>query len=164
MIGMRQWVVLVLLVLAVGGMTGCGGKDLDYAGAEYPPVARVAKVFQPAQVPRTCRVIAEVVALLPANLTGREIENTILAEAGQRGADMVLIGHSRAGSEDETRFLYFGPGREYPFPDFWNGWKFGHSLWKKQGEWLDIGYNELGSASIRYDVPVAMQLALLRCQ
>ncbi len=160
---LRRQQVIVLLALAVG-IAGCGGKDFDYAGATYPPTLRVTKAFQPAQVPRSCRVIAEVVALLPSSQTGQDIENAILAEAGQRGADTVLFGQSRQGEDDETRFLYFGPDREYPFSDFWSGWKFGYSLWKKQGEWLDIGYNQLGNAGVRYDVPVAMQLVMLRCQ
>jgi predicted small lipoprotein YifL len=158
----RVFQFVMLLALTVG-LAGCGSKDLTYSGPVYPPTATITKVFQPGQVPRSCRVFAEVVALMPANLTGREVENTILAEAGRRGAEMVLFGQSRQGKDSKTQFLYFGPQREYPFAEFWSGWKFGYSLWKEQGDWLNIGYNELGSDSVRYDVPLAMQLAMLRC-
>lgn len=29
---------------------------------------------------------------------------------------------------------------------------------------MSIGYNELGRAEVRYDVPLIMQVALLRCR
>lgn len=161
---MERTLRLVMLLALTVGLAGCGGKDLTYSGHVYPSTTAITKVFQPGQVPRSCRVFAEVVALLPANLTGREVENAILAEAGKRGAEMVLIGQSRQGEDNKSEFLYFGPRREYPFSESWSGWEFGFSLWKKQGDWLNIGYNELGSDSVRYDVPLAMQLAMLRCQ
>ena len=62
------------------------------------------------------------------------------------------------------RFLYYGPEREYPFAERWRGLKFGYEVWEKQGDWVSIGYNELGRAEVRYDVPLIMQVAMLRCR
>lgn len=156
--------MLLLAVLPVF-LAGCGGADRTvYTGRVHPPTDQVAKVFLPAQVDRGCRVFAQVLVQLPAGLDGQDIENAIFAEAGQRGADLVLIGQSRQGKENQTSFLYYGPEREYLFPDRWNGWKFGYDVWEKQGEWMSIGYNELGRAEIRYDVPLVMQVVMLRCR
>lgn len=155
--------LIVVLALALG-LAGCGGKDLSYTGPAYPPTTSITKVFQPAQVPRSCRVFAEVIVLLPGQLSGREVENTIMAEAGRRGADLVLFGQGRQGSENATQFHYVGPLREYLFAEFWSGWKFGYKVWKKQGEWVSIGYRELGNDSVRFETPLAMQVAMLRCQ
>ena len=46
----------------------------------------------------------------------------------------------------------------------WRGLKFGYEVWEKQGDWVSIGYNELGRAEVRYDVPLIMQVAMLRCR
>ena len=109
-------------------------------------------------------MFAEVLVPLPADLTGQDIETILFTEAGQRGADLVLIGQSRQGTVNATRFLYYGPEREYPFAERWRGWESGYEVWEKQGEWVSIGYNELGRAEVRYDVPLIMQVAMLRCR
>ena len=156
---------MLLLAALAALLAGCGGPDRTvYTGTVHPPTDRVAKVFQPAQVDRACRVFAKLLVQLPADLTGQEIENILLAEAGQRGADLMLIGQSRQGTVNATRFLYYGPEREYPFAERWRGWKFGYEVWEKQGDWVSIGYNELGRAEVRYDVPLIMQVAMLRCR
>ena len=146
-------------------LSSCGGHDLSYTGATYPASNQVTKVFQTTEVPKSCRVFAEVLAILPANQSGKEIEQAVFAEAGQRGADMVLIGQSRQYDDDDgPQFLYFGPKREYPFTDQWRGWRFGYALWEKQGDWLNIGYAELGNSAAHYETPVIMQLAMLKCR
>ncbi len=81
---------------------------------------------------RACWVFAEVLVQLPADLTGQEIENILLAEAGQRGADLMLIGQSRQGTDDQTASSTTGRAR-IPFGERWRGWKFGYELWEKQG-------------------------------
>ena len=157
----RMLLPAVLTVL----LAGCGGPDRTvYSGTVHPPTTQVAKAFQPAQVDRTCRVFAEMLVQLSADLSGRDIEIILLTEAGQRGADVLLIGQSREGTENQTRFLYYGPEREYPFAERWGGWKFGYDVWEKQGGWVSIGYGELGREDLRFDVPLVMQVALLRCQ
>lgn len=151
--------------LLLVALSSCGGRDLSYTGATYPASNQVTKVFQPAEVPKSCRVFAEVLAILPANLSGKDIEQAVFAEAGRRGADMVLIGQSRQYDDDDgPQFLYFGPKREYVFADQWRGWRFGYALWEKQGDWLNIGYPELGNSAAHYETPIVMQLAMLKCR
>ena len=162
---MHPAIRMLLFAVLPALLAGCGGPDRTlFTGTVHPPTDQVAKAFVPAQVERSCRVFAEVLVHLPADLTGQEIENILLAEAGQRGADLMLIGQSRQGTVNATRFLYYGPEREYPFAERWRGWKFGYEVWEKQGDWVSIGYNELGRAEVRYDVPLIMQVAMLRCR
>jgi len=146
-------------------LVGLGGKDRTvYSGPKYAPTSQVAIAFQPAQVPKSCRVFAEVMVQLPPKLTGKDIETAILTEAGKRGADQVLIGQSRQGDDKGTRFLYYGPDKEYLCSEQCGSWKFGFDLWEKQGEWVNIGYKEWGKTEVRYDVPLLVQLALLQCR
>lgn len=162
-----------LAILVLAGMYGCGAKEMlgfgeknrtVYTGKVYPPTNKVAVAFQPSQVPRNCRVFAEVLAQLPPKQTGKDIEHTLLNEAGKRGADQILVGQSRQGDEKNARFLYYGPDREYLCSDQCGGWKFGYDLWEKQGEWVSIGYKEWGKSEDRYESPLVMQIVMLKCQ
>jgi hypothetical protein len=85
-------------------------------------------------VGKSCRVFAESLVQLPANMTGKDIENAVLAEAQGRGADQVLIGQTRQSEDDAgLRFLYYGPAHEYLCAGQCDGWKFGYNLWEKLG-------------------------------
>ena len=156
----------IFLILVSLGLCACSGKDLTtYTGTAYPQSSTVEAVFQASQVPKSCRVFAQVLVLMPADLSGKDIENAVFAEAGKRGADMVLIGQSRQYEDnDPVKFLYYGPQREYSFADHWGGWRFGYDLWQKQGDWLNIGYGELGNSTAHFDTPVVMQVAMLKCR
>lgn len=153
-------------VKEVKELVGLGGKDRTvYNGPNYAPTSQVAIAFQPAQVPKSCRVFAEVLVQLPPQLTGKDIETAILNEAGKRGAHQVLIGQSRQGGDDkEARFLYYGPDKEYLCSEQCGSWKFGYEVWEKQGEWVNIGYKEWGKTNIRFEAPLVMQMALLQCR
>jgi len=163
-----------LLAIVLISAPGCGTKELlglgdkeqnPYTGPAYPPASKIVTAFQPTQVPRSCRVFAEVLVQLPPKISGKNIENTILAEAGKRGADQVLIGQSRQGNEDDgLQFHYFGPKKEYLLTEQWDGWKFGYDLWEKQGAWVSVGYKEWGKAEVSYETPLVLQMAMLRCQ
>ena len=167
--------ILVAAVLVV--FSGCGvknnvkklvglGEDRTvYSGPTYPASSKIAIAFQPAQVNKSCRVFAETLVQLPANLTGKGIETSVLAEAGKRGADQVLIGQTRQGTGDGgLKFLYYGPAHEYFCTEQCGGWKFGYDVWEKQGEWVTIGYSEWGKDGVRFETPLVMQVAMLRCQ
>ena len=121
MVKIFQFVLMALLLVSTSGcgakklvgldgpgFMGFGDKDqVAFKGATYPPTSQVAVAFQPSQVAPSCRVFAEILVRLPANISGKEIENTILAEAGKRGAEQVLIGQSRQAEDDEgVQFLY----------------------------------------------------------
>jgi hypothetical protein len=164
---------IFLAALLLVGTFGCGAKELLglggkdrtlYSGPQYSPTSQVAIAFHPTQVPKSCKVFAEVLAQLPPKLTGKDIESAILTEAGKRGANRVLIGQSRQGDDKGTRFLYYGPDKEYLCSEQCGDWKFGYDLWEKQGEWVNIGYKEWGRAEVRYETPLVMQLVLLQCR
>jgi hypothetical protein len=170
---MSKSVQLVLMAAVLAAAMGCGvkkyvglGDDRTvYNGPVYPATSKIAIAFQPAQTGKSCRVFAESLAQFPANLTGKDIETAVLAEAGKRGADQVLLGQTRQGEDDDgLQFLYYGPSREYLCADQCGGWKFGYNLWEKQGGWVTVGYAEWGKAGVRFETPLVMQLVMLRCQ
>ncbi len=164
MFGIRRLVILSLAALLLLG--SCGGKKaVIYTGKTYPPTEKVGYAFLPSQVPPTCRVFAQVLVTLPADSTGKSIRDSITDEARMRGADMILIGQSRQMKEDEgLNFVYYGPEREYLCNEKWCGWKYGYDAWEKQGDWVNIGLKEWGNAKIRFDYPIMMQAAFLRCR
>lgn len=168
-------ILVAVVLVAVSGcgagksvkkLVGLGGDDLTvYKGQVYPATSKIAIAFQPAQVGKSCRVFAESLVLFPANQTGKDIENSLLAEAGQRGADQILIGQTRQGEDDAgLQFLYYGPTYEYLCVDQCGGWKYGYKLWEAQGEWVTLGYNEWGKTGVRFETPLVMQVVMLRCQ
>jgi len=164
---MRRVARVALLVIAVAALlAGCGGKgSTAYQGVVYPASTRVIPVFQPRQVPVSCRVFAQLLVWLPANSNGQTIARAVEQEAKARGADMVLIGESRRAADDRgLQFDYYGPEREYNCRDRWPGWKFGYSEWSSQDDWVTLGFNEWGNAEVSYDFPLVMQAAFLRCE
>lgn len=163
---MQRMLQIILSVALVVGTLGCGKQDGSvFTGTVYPPTTEMTTVFQPAQAPLSCRVFAEALVFVPAELTGEDISTIIQAEAGKKGADMVLIGQTRESKKDEgVQFIYFGPTREYRIADQWRGWRYGYDLWSKQGEWVSIGYKEWGNEVIRFENPLLIQVALLRCR
>jgi hypothetical protein len=151
---------------SVKKFVGLGDDDLTvYSGPLYPATSKIAIAFQPAQVSKSCRVFAESLVLFPANVSGKDIEASVLAEAGKRGADQVLVGQTRQGADDDgLQFLYYGPKHEYLCTEQCGGWKFGFSLWEKQGHWVSVGFAEWGKATAHFETPLVMQIAMLRCQ
>ncbi|MBM9538299.1 hypothetical protein [Desulfobulbus alkaliphilus] len=163
---MQKLLQILLSVALAAGTLSCGKQDGSiFTGTVYPPTTEITTVFQPAQVPAPCRVFAEALVFVPPELTGKEVSNIILAEARARGADVVLVGQTRESRKDEgTQFIYFGPAREYRSADQWRGWRYGYALWSKQGEWVPVGYREWGNEAVFFEIPLLMQVALLRCQ
>ncbi len=179
---MAQFLQFVLVMFLLVNVSGCGVKKLVglddegvfgfggpdqtlYKGPTYPPTSQIATAFQPAQVPQSCRVFADTLVRLPANISGKDIEKTIFAEAGKRGADLVLIGQSRQSEDDEgVRFLYYGPEKEYLCSEQCGGGQYGYALWEKQGDWVNIGYKEWGKTEFSSEAPLVMQVSMLRCR
>lgn len=166
-------IAVALIVLSGCGVTnkvtdmvGLGGEDRTvYSGPVYPAVTATKVAFQPAQVDRACRVFAESLVLFPANVSGKEVQDSLLAEAGKRGADQVLVGRTRLSKNDQgLKFLYYGPKHEYLCTDQCGSWKYGYDLWEKQGDWISVGYREWGNPGVVFDVPLIMQVVMLRCQ
>ena len=132
--------------------------------SRYAPTEKVETVFQKNRIPDSCRVFGQLMVTLPAQYTGNDFTDALTAEAKAQGADMMLIGQSRqCTTESDLTFTYHDLDREYRMPD-WPGWNFGLKEWEEQGEWCGIGYNEWGNSSVRYDYPLILQAALVRCQ
>lgn len=160
--------VVQLSVLVAFGLflSGCGDKEpAAYESTDYPPTSRIATAFQYTQVPKPCRVFAELLVSLPTDSTGLSIQRSVFKEAGSKGADLVLVGQSRVREDDDgLLFDYYGPKAEYLCADKWCGWKYGFDQWEEQGDWVNIGYKEWGNQAVGYDVPIMMQVAFLRCR
>ncbi len=157
---------LSVLVTVLFLSYGCADKDTtQYRGKAYPPTDRIATVFHHSQVPKPCRVFAELLVQLPANVSGLDIRRKIFKEAGAHGTDLILVGQSRQSEDDEgLRFTYYGPAAEYNCADKWCGWKYGYDAWEEQGDWVNIGYKEWGNGEVSFEYPVMMQAAFLRCR
>lgn len=163
---MRSLVLMIGVVVLGSFLTGCGDKEpAAYERINYPPTNRIATAFQYTQVPKPCRVFAELLVSLPSDTTGKSIQQSVFKEAGSKGADLVLIGQSRVREDDDgLLFNYYGPKAEYLCSDKWCGWKYGFDEWEEQGDWVNIGFKEWGNQEIRYDIPIMMQVAFLRCR
>lgn len=163
---MTRFICTLLLPAIALLLSGCSGKDeTAFTGKAYTPTDKIATAFQYTQVPRPCRVFAETLAILPANQSGKEIQNMVFKEAGAKGADLVLIGQTRKMEDDaESQFVYYGPVQEYLCAENWCGWKFGYDEWEDQGEWVNIGHSEWGNETVSFENPLMMQVAFLRCR
>ena len=175
MITTKQVIIAAALLAAASGcgvknsvknLVGLGGPDRTvYSGSVYPATSKTAIAFQPGQVNKSCRVFAESLVQTPPQFTGKDIEASILAEAGKRGADQILIGRSRQAEDDNgQRVLYFGPTAEYLCADQCGGWKYGYKYWEQQGEWISLGYGEWGKSGVQFETPMVTQVVMLRCQ
>ncbi len=152
-------------VTSVKNMVGLSEDRTVYRGTAYLATDKTAIAFHPAQTASSCRVFAEALVQLPANLSGKEVETAILAEAKKRGADQVLIGQARQSTDSSgPKFFYYGPSNEYFCADQCGSWKFGYDLWEEQGEWVTLGYKEWGNARVSFETPLLVRLILLRCR
>ncbi len=165
---MKKIVFSTIMISFFFFQAGCGDKDADlmaYKGTAYSPTTKVDYIFQAAQAPQRCRVFAELLVTLPAEVDGQQIQQKLESEAKARGADMVLIGQSRQMEDDEGfSFVYYGPQKEYLCNEQWCGWKYGYDAWEEQGDFVNIGFKEWGNANVSFDYPVMLQAAFLRCR
>lgn len=146
-------------------LSGCASDDVKTVHSiQFPPTERVEAVFQKNRIPESCRVFAHLFANMPAGYTGKQFVDAVSEEAKSKGADMMLIGHSReCTTETDLSFTYYGPSREYTIRN-WPAWSYGFEEWQEQGAWASIGYQEWGSSDVHYDYPILMQVVFLRCQ
>jgi hypothetical protein len=145
-------------------LSACAGGETGYSGITYPETDKVVPVFQKSRVPDSCRVFAQLFATMPAGYSGADFVAAVSQEARSKGAEMMYIGQSRqCTTETSLTYTYYGPEQEYPIRD-WPGWNYGSSQWQEQGEWCSIGYLEWGDSEVRFDYPVVMQVAFLRCR
>ncbi len=134
-------------------------------GITYPPTSKEKTIFKADQALPNCKVFAHLLIWTPAGANGLSIAQAAEKEAAFHGADMLLIGRSRFAKDDKgLRFIYYGPEQPYSCRDNWEGWKFGYEDWINQGNWVSMGYAEWSNADARFNFPVVIQAAFLRCQ
>lgn len=161
---MRKQILLCLLAAGVFLLSSCAGSDVGNTGMQYPPTDKVETLFQTSQAPASCRVFAHLFATMPANMLTSDFAASLEEEAKSKGADMLLVGHSRqCTTGSDLEFSYYGPDREYGIRE-WPGWSYGFEEWGEQGSWASIGYDEWTQSGVHYDFPVIMQVVFLRCQ
>ncbi|MDW7771511.1 MAG: hypothetical protein SCH71_01345 [Desulfobulbaceae bacterium] len=145
-------------------LSGCGALDNSVHSLQYPATDKVETVFQKSRIPESCRVFAHLFVNMPAGYSGEQFVAAVSEEAMSKGADMMLIGHSRqCTTETKLKFSYYGPDREYRIRE-WPAWSYGFEEWQQQGAWANIGYSEWGDSTIHYDYPILMQVVFVRCQ
>lgn len=148
-------------------LSGCLAKQKTYTGLHFPPAETVEVSFQENTVPRSCQGFAHLIASTAAPVTGLNIQEALLKEAREKGANRILIGMVReeiGNKPNSFRFDYFGPEYLYPFPQGWVGWKFGIQEWEKAGPLIGFGLNDWGNMKSRFDSSLKIQVAFLRCQ
>jgi len=142
-------------------------KEQRYTGPDYAPTTTVSHEFRANQVSDSCRVFAHLLTTIPAQLSGREISNILTTEAKKHGADVILVGNARKTEDDDVKSAftqYFGPAREYLCKENWSGWRFGYDVWDKQDYWVSFGFREWDNEKIKFDHPIMIQSAFLRCR
>lgn len=155
------WCIIPAWLILLGG---CGSRQADVRSLQYPPTEKVETVFQISRIPDSCRVFAHLFVTMPGGYTGKQFVEAVSEEAKSRGADIILVGHSReCTTGNELDFTYYGPDREYKIRE-WPAWSYGFEEWQEQGAWANIGYQEWGDSEIRYDFPILMQVVFVRCQ
>lgn len=159
---------LIPIIFTLFLLAGCGDKETDltaYKGPIYPATTSLQYIFQAGQAAPSCRVFAELLVSLPAEVSGEIMRQKLEGEAQSHGADMVLIGQSRQMEDDEGfTFVYYGPQKEYLCNEKWCGWKYGYDTWEEQGDFVNIGFQEWGNKNVQFDYPVMLQAVFLRCQ
>lgn len=169
-----------LLVAALSLLSGCSVKEKAKEVWEkmplvpkqqispaftYPSTGQARTIFQAEQAQPGCKVFAHLLIWTPTGATGLSIAQAAEQEAAFYGADMLLIGRTRLSKdEDGMRFIYYGPDQPYSCQDDWEGWKFGYEDWINQGGWVSMGYAEWGKPEERFNFPLVLQAAYLRCQ
>ncbi|MDD3815950.1 MAG: hypothetical protein PHZ02_15045 [Desulfocapsaceae bacterium] len=136
-------------------------------GPHFAPTQSVEVSFQEDAVPKSCQGFAHLIASTAAPVSGKDIQDAIIKEAREKGANHVLIGMAReelGNKQDVFRFDYFGPEYPYPYPQGWMGWKFGIQEWEKAGPLIGFGLNNWEEQESRYAFSLMIQAAFLRCQ
>lgn len=160
---------LLVTLLASLGLTlltsGCATKPKSMLS--FPATDQVQITFQEADIPADCRVFSHRLTFTTTGSTGRQIQQSLTANARANGADMVLVGLVREQLDDEleeTEYLVYGPSSPYLFQSRWSGWKYGFRDWRKQGEIIDFGVNALQDDVTRYRQGLIMQNIYLTCR
>ncbi len=147
-------------------LTSCGSRETVYEGISFPKTSSPKITFQEDTVPENCSAFAHLLLNTKINSSGQDIAEAILSEAGEKGANLVVIGRTRETDEqlEKNRFDYYGPEYAYNFNKTWLGWKFGFDAWSKAGNLLGLGIESWGKPSVIVNKSLLIQTVFLRCE
>ena len=97
---LKYTVSFLILVLFVGACA----ERVDYVGTSYPPTAYVDLYFSEADVEEDYVVMGHAIAQAGTHVSTRELQEELLEEARERGADGVIIrGFDRVAVGETTQ-------------------------------------------------------------
>ncbi|MCF8057612.1 MAG: hypothetical protein K9K37_13370 [Desulfocapsa sp.] len=155
-----------LLIILTTVLSGCWSGTTEYEGISFPKTTATQVSFQKQTIPGDCSAFAHLQMNTKMHSSGKDIEEAMLKEAGDKGANLVLVGMSREnmGAElEENHFSYFGPEYAYTFNKTWLGWKFGFDEWNDCDKLVGLGADNWGSSDVSFDNSLLIQAVFLRC-
>jgi hypothetical protein len=157
---------LYSLIILTLFLSGCLSGTSEYEGIRFPPTATSQISFLEHSIPADCSAFAHLHMGSKVLSTGKDIEEAMLQEAGNKGANLVLVGMSREDLDaelEENQFTYFGPEYTYNFSKTWLGWKFGFDEWNDCDRLVGLGADNWGQSDVTFDNSLLIQAVFLRC-
>ncbi len=161
-----QKIPLYSLLVLTTFLSGCWSGTAEYEGIRFPQTTINQVSFQEHSIPADCSAFAHLQMNSRMRSTGKDIEEAMLLEAGNKGANLVLVGMSRElvdAELEENSFAYYGPEYAYNFNKTWLGWKFGFDEWNDADNLVGLGAGKWGSDEISFDNSLLIQAVFLRC-
>lgn len=156
---------LLLLLLTTGCVSLMSSETTR--SLSFPSTSKVFVTFQEEKVPAQCKAFSHLLITTPADVTGKQVQQEIIANAKQQGADMLLVGIARENlDEDIEEFVFnnYGPKKAYPFQKRWAGWKYGFKDWNNGGEIVSFGFRAWDENETPFNSGIIVQTVYLTCQ
>lgn len=157
---------LISLLLLTFLLSGCWFSTPEYTGIQFPQTARSQITFQELAIPDDCSAFSHLLMNSKMNSSGQDIASSMLLEAQNKGANLVLVGMAREMEDEELksdRFDYYGPQYAYNFKKTWLGWKFGFNEWNDAGNLIGLGADSWGNNEVIFKNSLLIQAVFLRC-
>ncbi len=157
---------LYALLILTTFLSGCWSGTAEYEGISFPQTTSTQISFQEHSIPADCSAFAHLQMNSRMHSTGEDIDKAMQQEAGNKGADLVLVGMSRELVDEELEenyFAYYGPEYAYSFNKTWLGWKFGFDEWNDADNLVGLGADKWGNSDISFDNSLLIQAVFLRC-
>ena len=162
---MQKMQFYALLILTIF-LSGCWSGTAEYEGVRFPQTTATQISFQEHSIPADCSAFAHLQMNTKMHSSGKDLEEAMLKEAGDKGANLVLVGLSREMVDEEleeNHFTYYGPEYAYNFNKTWLGWKFGFDEWNDADNLVGLGADKWGNSDISFDNSLLIQAVFLRC-
>ena len=156
---------LLLLLLTTGCVNLMSSNTTS--SLSFPSTSKVFVTFQEEKVPAQCKAYSHLLVTTIPNVTGKQIQQEIVTNAKQQGADMLLIGIARENfDEDLEEFVFsnYGPKKAYAFQKRWAGWKYGFKDWNHGGEIVSFGFRAWDEDETPFNSGLIVQAVYLTCQ